>query len=144
VPAAGSASPGAGAPSVASVLTPATRILLVEDNAINCMVIGGMLSRMGGSKPVIAGNGEEALARMAEATFDVILMDSQMPIMDGLEATRRLRGLGHTLPIIGLSAGALDEERQAALSAGANDYVLKPVDMPTLAAALARALGDSG
>ena len=81
---------------------------------------------------------------MAEAAFDVILMDSQMPVMDGLEATRRLRAMGHTLPIIGLSAGALDEERQAALTAGASDYVLKPVDMPTLAAALARALGAPG
>lgn len=139
--AAGGAAPGTGTPAAAAVLTPATRILLVEDNPINCMVIGGMIQRLGGAKPVVAGNGEEALARMAEATFDVILMDSQMPVMDGLEATRRLRALGHTLPIIGLSAGALDEERQAALTAGASDYVLKPVDMPTLAAALARALG---
>jgi PAS domain S-box-containing protein len=141
VPAASSAAQGGGSAAPATVLTSATRILLVEDNAINCMVIGGMIQRLGGAKPVVAGNGEEALARMAEATFDVILMDSQMPVMDGLEATRRLRALGHTLPIIGLSAGALDEERQAALTAGASDYVLKPVDMPTLAAALARALG---
>lgn len=140
-PAAGAAAGPAGTPATGTVLTPATRILLVEDNAINCMVIAGMLQRMGGAKPVVAGNGEEALARMAEAPFDVILMDSQMPVMDGLEATRRLRAQGHTLPIIGLSAGALDEERQAALTAGASDYVLKPVDMPTLAAALARALG---
>lgn len=144
LPSVGSAAPGIGAPAAAAVLTPTTRILLVEDNAINRMVIGGMLQRLGGGKPVMAGNGEEALARMAEGTFDVILMDSQMPVMDGLEATRRLRALGHTLPIIGLSAGALDEERQAALTAGANDYVLKPVDMPTLAAALARALGVPG
>ena len=141
VPAASSAAQGGGSAAPATVLTSATRILLVEDNPVNCMVIGGMLQRLGGAKPVVAGNGEEALARMAEATFDVILMDSQMPVMDGLEATRRLRALGHTLPIIGLSAGALDEERQAALTAGASDYVLKPVDMPTLAAALARALG---
>ena len=143
-PTTGGAAQGGVAPVAAKVLTPTTRVLLVEDNAINCMVIGGMLQRMGGAKPVIAGNGEEALARVAEAAFDVILMDSQMPVMDGLEATRRLRAMGHTLPIIGLSAGALDEERQAALTAGASDYVLKPVDMPTLAAALARALGGEG
>ena len=59
-----------------------------------------------------------------------------MPVMDGLEATRRLRAQGFTLPIIGVSAGAMDNERKAALDAGASAYVLKPVDIHTLAAIL--------
>ena len=118
------------------VLTPSDRILLVEDNAINCAVMKGALKRLGGGEPVIAGNGAVALAKMAESAFDLILMDSQMPVMDGLEATRRLRAQGFTLPIIGVSAGAMDNERQAALDAGASAYVLKPVDIHALAAIL--------
>ncbi len=126
------------------VLQADTRILLVEDNPINCMVMSGMLKRLGGAAPTVAVNGEEALARMAEASFDLILMDSQMPVMDGLEATRRLRSQGFTLPIIGVSAGAMDEERRAMLDAGVNDYVLKPVELHALAAVLERTLRAAG
>jgi len=129
---------------VRQVLTPDVRILLVEDNMINRVVITGMLKRMGGAAAAIAGNGEEALQQVAESSFDLILMDTQMPVMDGLEATRRLRSLGVTLPIIGVSAGATDEERQAALNSGMNDYLHKPVDMEALAVALTRALAPSG
>lgn len=135
--------PTASAPAntpTPAVLKPDTRILLVEDNPINCVVMGGMLKRLGGGAPTVAVNGEEALARMAEASFDLILMDSQMPIMDGLEATRHLRSQGFTLPIIGVSAGAMDEERRAMLDAGVNDYVLKPVELHALAAVLERTL----
>jgi PAS domain S-box-containing protein len=129
----------------AKVLTAATRILLVEDNMINRMVISGMLKRMGGAEPAVAGNGEEALARVKQSQqdntpFDLILMDTQMPVMDGLEATRKLRALGVTLPIIGVSAGAMDEERQAGLDAGMDEYLLKPVNMDALAVVLTRAL----
>ncbi len=121
-------------------LTPATRVLLVEDNLINRKVMAGMLKKLGGSEPAIAGDGQEAVTKAMGQRFDLILMDTQMPVMDGLEATRRLRAAGLTIPIIGVSAGALEEERQAALDAGVNDYVLKPVNLVTLGAALQRAL----
>lgn len=133
--------PGDGAP--APLMTSATRILLVEDHPINRMVMQGMLKRLGCAEPSLAGHGEEALAQAAAHDFDVILMDTQMPVMDGLEATRQLRARGIAWPIIGVSAGAMDEERQAALQAGMNDYVLKPVSMDALSQALARALGPA-
>lgn len=122
-------------------LTKHVRILVVEDHPVNRMVMLGLLQRLGGGEPIVAENGQEAVDMAAHQTFDLILMDTQMPVMDGLEATRRLRAVGLTTPIIGVSAGALDEERQAALDAGADDYVLKPVNAVTLGAAVARALG---
>ncbi len=121
-------------------LTPAVRILLVEDHPVNRMVMRGMLKRLGGAEPVIAENGQEAVDIAGRESFDLILMDTQMPVMDGMEATRILRAAGLTTPIIGVSAGALEEERQAAFAAGVDDYVLKPVNLATLGAALSRAL----
>ena len=123
------------------VLLPSHRVLLVEDHPVNRMVMRGMLKRLGGSEPELAENGVEALEKAAAGVFDVVLMDTQMPEMDGLEATRVLRGRGIQWPIIGVSAGAMDEERQAALGAGMNDYVLKPVGIELLAQALQKALG---
>jgi signal transduction histidine kinase/ActR/RegA family two-component response regulator len=116
------------------------RILLVEDNLINRKVMSGMLKKLGGSEPRLAANGQEALDIVANESFDVILMDTQMPVMDGLEATRQLRASGVRTPIIGVSAGALEEERQAAFAAGVNDYVLKPVNFDALSKALAAVL----
>ena len=125
------------------ILTQSHRILLVEDNPINQMVMRGMLKRLGGAEPVLAENGVEALEHAERELFDVVLMDTQMPLMDGLEATRHLRARGIQWPIIGVSAGAMDEERIAALDAGMNDYVLKPVGIELLGVALRRALGAS-
>ncbi len=142
IPALAKTSASAGSPANAT-LSPQTRILLVEDNPVNRMVMSGMLKRLGGGEPVIACDGQEAVDIALRENFDVILMDSQMPVMDGLEATRRLRSAGLTTPIIGVSAGALEEERQSALDAGASDYVLKPVTLGALGPALARALGAS-
>lgn len=121
-------------------LTAQTRVLLVEDHPVNCMVMCGMLERLGGGTPVIAENGLIAVEIGSREPFDVILMDTQMPVMDGLEATRRLRAAGLTTPIIGVSAGALEEERQAALDAGVDDYVLKPVSLESLGVALMKVL----
>lgn len=134
---------GSAAPACAPalVLTPAVRVLVVEDHPVNRMVIRGLLKRLGGAEPVLAENGQEALQCVAAGRFDVILMDIQMPLMDGIEATQRLRAAGLTTPILGLSAGALEGDIQAALGAGMDDYVLKPVDLQTLSAALLRALG---
>lgn len=128
----------------AFALAPAVRILLVEDHPVNRMVMQGLLKRLGGSVAAVAENGQIALDLVAAQppgqAFDLVLMDTQMPVMDGLEATRRLRQGGFRAPIVGVSAGALAEERQAALDAGVSDYVLKPVNLQTLGAALARAL----
>jgi len=120
-----------------------TRILLVEDHPVNRIVLAGMLERLGASPPDCAENGVQALEKVAQQHYDLILMDSQMPVMDGLEATRRLRLSGFARPIIGISAGATDDERHASMDAGANDYVLKPVQIDALRAALQRALSST-
>lgn len=121
-------------------LNSAVRVLLVEDHPVNRLVMCGMLKRLGGADPTIAVNGQEAVDIALREAFDVILMDTQMPVMDGLAATRRLRESALTVPIIACSAGALAEERQAAMEAGANDYLLKPVNLEALASVLLRAL----
>lgn len=123
-----------------SGLSLTTRILVVEDHPVNRMVLAGMLERLGASPPDCAENGVQALEKVAQQSYDLILMDSQMPVMDGLEATRRLRQSGYLHPIIGISAGATDDERHASIDAGANDYVLKPVQIDALRTALQRAL----
>ncbi|HLA36357.1 MAG TPA: ATP-binding protein [Rhodocyclaceae bacterium] len=129
----------AAAAETASPLTPTTRILVVDDNPVNKQVLLGMLRRLGASTVVLASDGGEAVNRATlDAAFDFILMDTQMPVMDGLEATRRLRASGNRSRIIGVSAGAMEEERQAALASGMDDYLLKPVSMTALRTALHR------
>jgi len=122
-------------------LNPATRILLVEDNAVNRLVMTNMLQRLGLRCAGVAENGQQAVDAVdaANPPFDLVLMDSQMPVMDGLQATRILRQKGFKASIIGVSAGAMQEERQAALEAGASDYILKPVQFDALRAAILRA-----
>jgi signal transduction histidine kinase/ActR/RegA family two-component response regulator len=123
----------------ATEINPATRILLVEDNPINRLVMTHMLTRLGLRCAAVAENGQQALDAATTQAFDLVLMDSQMPVMDGLQATRILRQKGFTAPIIGVSAGAMQEEVQAALAAGASDYILKPVQFETLRSAILRA-----
>ncbi|MCR6651899.1 MAG: CHASE domain-containing protein [Cellvibrionaceae bacterium] len=109
------------------------RILLVEDNPFNQMVAEGLLQDMGADVTTV-NNGEEALTLITHspAAVDVILMDIQMPVMDGLTATRHLRQQGHTHPIIAMTAGVLASERDLYLQAGMNDLVPKPVDAQQL------------
>jgi len=117
------------------------RILLAEDNRINQRVAVGLLEGMG-HHVAVAENGVEALERLAQGGFDLILMDMQMPDMDGLEATARIRALPDPalagLPIIALTANALQGDAERCLDAGMNDYVTKPIGLGALAAALAR------
>jgi signal transduction histidine kinase/BarA-like signal transduction histidine kinase len=105
------------------------RILLAEDNQVNQKVAQAMLKRYGYQADV-AVNGADAVAAIARQRYDLVLMDIQMPEMDGLEATRAILALGPAVPrprIVGLSANAMTEDVQAALQAGMDDYLAKPI-----------------
>ncbi|MFV0294950.1 MAG: response regulator, partial [Hyphomicrobiaceae bacterium] len=109
------------------------RILMAEDNPANQRVATALLKSAGFTID-IANNGRIAIERAMSVPYDIVLMDVQMPIMDGLTATRRLRQevrLQH-LPIVGLTAGALEGDREKCLDAGMNDYLSKPVDWDAL------------
>ena len=125
------------------------RILLAEDNLVNQKVATGILSRLGYSCD-IAGNGVEATAAVrrchgTDAPYDVVLMDVQMPEMDGLEATRRIRSTvpaEHQPRIIAMTANALNDDREECLAVGMDDFVSKPVRLDALVAALRSASLD--
>jgi signal transduction histidine kinase/CheY-like chemotaxis protein len=106
------------------------RILVVEDNRINQLLVKNMLKKFGFSQIEMADNGKMALQLLENQLFDVVLMDIQMPGMDGYEATRMMRkkisGHNATIPVIALTADASEKERTAAQEAGMNDYVVKP------------------
>ncbi len=138
--AAEAARPSAPAPRREAVDERVMRVLLADDHATNQTVIRMMLDEFG-AETVTVSNGEEAAAAAAGADFDVILMDMQMPVMDGLEATRRIRrreaecGAARTR-IIMLTANALPEHREAGRAAGADGHLSKPVTVSDLLAAL--------
>ncbi len=113
------------------------RVLLVEDNAINQQVAGEFLARAG-MKVTLAGTGLEAVDRIKATEFDLVLMDVQMPEMDGLQATRVIRALpqGEHLPIVAMTASALSQDRQDCIAAGMNAHVAKPIDPDELVRAL--------
>ena len=105
------------------------RVLLVEDNELNRDVATELLADAGLVVDV-ARNGEDALAMLRESSYDAVLMDMQMPVMDGLDATREIRrmpGLG-ALPVIAMTANAMASDRERCLAAGMNDHVAKPID----------------
>ncbi|HPW72769.1 MAG: response regulator [Methanothrix sp.] len=111
------------------------RILMAEDNVINRKVALSMLKRLG-YKADVAENGLEVLQALRERSYDVVLMDVQMPQMDGLEATRRIRDSGLTTHIIAMTAHALDGDRDECLKAGMDEYISKPIKMEELARVL--------
>ncbi|MGY2289630.1 response regulator [Pseudomonas sp. SDO528_S397] len=113
------------------------RILLVEDNPVNQLVAKGMLGKLG-CQVIVAAHGGEALTLLEEQTFDLVLMDCNMPVMDGYEASRQIRRSGRwpELPIVALTANALSEERERCRAAGMNDYLAKPFRREELKALL--------
>ena len=118
------------------------RILLAEDNLTNQEVVLGVLNKLGLKADAVT-NGVLAIEALSRASYDLVLMDVQMPEMDGLEATRVIRDphsgvLSHDLPIIAMTANAMQGDRQRCLDAGMNDYVAKPVTPTMLADALDR------
>lgn len=139
VRAAGAATAKPAAPDAGSL---ACRVLLVEDGIDNQRLISFVL-RKAGVDVAIAENGkigyERALAAEREGSpYDVVLMDMQMPVMDGYEATRKLREASYTRPIIALTANAMAEDRQRCIDAGCDDYATKPIDRTRLLETLGR------
>ena len=112
-----------------------TKLLLVEDNPENRDMLSRRLIRRG-FELCFAGDGAEAVARTREQKPDLVLMDLSLPIMDGWEATRRIKADPTTsaIPVIALTAHAMSGDREKALAAGCNDYDTKPVDLPRLLA----------
>ena len=122
------------------------RVLLVEDNPTNQILAAAVLEK-GGYSHDIANNGLEALEALKSSSYDLVLMDIQMPEMDGIEATKRIRqmnGASQQTPIIAVTANAMDGDREKYLAAGMNDYVPKPIDIGELIAAIERNLDRKG
>ncbi|MEM6427753.1 MAG: ATP-binding protein, partial [Deinococcota bacterium] len=116
------------------------RLLLVEDNTINQKVALGQLSRLG-FRADVASNGLEAVSLLENLPYDIVLMDVQMPEMDGLEATRVIRSKAIKQPyIIAMTANAMRGDREACLAAGMNDYLSKPLKLHQLVTALEKAI----
>ena len=113
------------------------KVLLVEDNPVNQLVAKGMLSKLG-CEVIVAAHGVEALEQLERGPVDLVLMDCNMPVMDGYEASRRIRQSGRWpgLPIIALTANALPDERERCRTAGMNDYLAKPFRREELEALL--------
>ncbi|SON58222.1 Sensory/regulatory protein RpfC [Hartmannibacter diazotrophicus] len=131
-------------PVAADQISPLS-ILLAEDNAVNRRVAELTLARLG-HRVTFARDGGEAVEAAAQGRFDAILMDMQMPHMDGLEATRRIRALGGEagcVPIIAMTANASAEDRQACLAAGMDDFTTKPIDQDALVRALMTVRGPA-
>jgi CheY-like chemotaxis protein len=134
------------APSASRPSFRGRRVLLVEDNLVNQKVALGMLKKFE-VEVTIAGHGLEALAALEQTPFDLVLMDCQMPEMDGFTAARELRQREETgqrprLPVIAMTANAMEGDRERCLAAGMDDYVGKPVLLLDLQAALERWLGQ--
>ena len=121
------------------------RILLAEDNELNREIAVAILSQFGFTvDPVV--NGAEAVARLRSAprgTYDLVIMDMQMPVMDGCTATRLIRGTHNPIPILAMTANAFEEDRKQALDAGMDGFLTKPIVVSELLKAVEKAVGKS-
>jgi CheY-like chemotaxis protein len=149
-PASPHSSRGSRAPARRAVTGRRARVLVVEDNLVNQVVALKFLERLGCQADAV-GNGREALDALSSVPYGLVLMDVQMPEMDGYEATRAvrswrhpgaggqdLRGRASRLPIVAMTANAMDGDREACLAAGMNDYLSKPVRIEELGRILER------
>ena len=139
--------PSAAVPIISEYVKSITRILLAEDNLINQKVAQAMLKKMGLRVDVVA-NGQEAVDALQIIPYDLVLMDCQMPEMDGFEATRRIRQDGSKarnpcVPIIAMTASNMRGDREKCIQAGMNDFIAKPVQRKELEELLARCLPES-
>jgi two-component system, cell cycle response regulator DivK len=122
------------------------KILLVEDNEMNRDMLSRRLRRRG-YEVVSAGDGQEGIAMARAGVVDLILMDMSLPVLDGWQATRRIKAdpETHSIPIIALTAHAMPGDREKALDAGCDDYDTKPIDFPRLVSKIEKQLdrGDA-
>ena len=118
------------------------RVLVVDDNLINQTVAAKLLQRQG-LQVALANDGSQAVQEVMHTPFNLILMDLQMPVMDGLQATRTIRTLpnGAEVPIVALTASVFEDDRRRCVEAGMNDFLAKPVSPNLLYATLARWMG---
>jgi signal transduction histidine kinase/CheY-like chemotaxis protein/HPt (histidine-containing phosphotransfer) domain-containing protein len=131
--------------TIAAMVRPGAKVLLAEDNLTNQKVACGLLRKFG-IEPVVVQNGQDAVQAIQNDTFDLIFMDCQMPVMDGLLATSTIRAMessGQRLPIIAMTAHALNGDREKCLAAGMNDYLTKPLSVMALAAVLRKWLRNA-
>lgn len=113
------------------------KILVVEDSPENQLLVQLALDKMG-AQVDCANNGEEGIEKALAKTYDAVIMDMQMPVLDGYSAVRQLRQRGYQTPIIALTAFAMTGDRAKCMEAGCSDYLSKPVDLRTLALTIAR------
>jgi CheY-like chemotaxis protein len=121
---------------IETLVRPNVKVLLVEDNKVNQKVAEAIL-RKAGCLVDIAGNGQDAIQQIRKGSYDVVLMDCQMPIMDGFEATAQIRAMHSEIsqiPIIAITAHAMKDDRQKCIDGGMNDYISKPVSRKDLVA----------
>jgi len=115
------------------------KILLAEDNIDNQRLLQLYISRIGANLTIVA-NGEEAIKEAQKQHFDLILMDKQMPVMDGMEAVKLLRQAGYKKPIVALTANALQQDRDECMQAGCDDFLPKPINKKKFIAVLSQYL----
>lgn len=130
------------APAAGSLRFDGVRVLLAEDNTTN-QLVGAMMLRNLGCQVDIAEDGQQAVRKLLHQSYHLVFMDCEMPVMDGFEATLEIRNLGLNLPIVAVTAQAMQGDRERCLACGMNDYISKPVQAANLAAALTRWLPAS-
>ena len=126
--------------SIKQSAAPHAKILVVEDNELNALVFSSFLESWEINVTIVA-NGEEAISKLKHEPFDMVLMDIHMPILNGIEATRQIRGFNTKVPIIVLTASSLETDLMQALSAGADDLLQKPVSSSQLYSIVIKYLG---